>query len=953
MESGATAPVQLPATDVEGIPTLEARETSGMTSKLVLSYVEREGGREAVDAVLRRCGLDGREAEMRDENHWFPHAAKIELFEAARDELDDPLVMRHVGESALDLDVGEGLKAALRALGSPALVYRNVVRANAKFNAVHRMRMLEIEPTRARVRYEDVAGVGFHPLDCQYNVGILACVPELFGQRQARVLHPVCGARGDDACEYEVRWDHHVSGGRLALGAGLAGAGAIGAAALLAPALLPAGVAIAAAAAIGAAWRGITVARHRWDLVQQELLDQTRLGERLASSLQDLTGELRLEELLEKITANAQAAVGGKQFALVVEGPEGELSCRAASDVPPAMLRALERWLGETRQSASDPLVIDDISTVPALEMAARDEALPLGSLCAAPLTYGGRTIGSLVALATSSTAFLPRDVDLLSSYAVQAAVALTNARLFEVQERLAARDPLTGLLNRRELDAALRREIQRNRRSGRGGTIVLFDLDGFKLVNDTRGHTEGDRVLRRVGEAISGCCRASDLAFRVGGDEFALLLPDTPDVDAADGTAQRARAAVAALDGRLGTSFGSAAWPADGEDTDALLTAADRRLYEMKGQRSPAWLLEAGRDGHDGGAHERLAVASRLSAKLAPLRGEEEIATTTVNELDASFGYFLAVIHRVDSDGQLRMVAATGPLIDQMAGKGWVQSVHEGVNGRVARTGLPALVPDTRADPDFLGPQTPDSSLSELAVPIRVGGRTWGVLNLESMEAGAFGRDDVLLADTVAAQVGSALQVGDLLQRLENAFDDTLAVLCDALETKDAYTAEHTREVADMAERIGRRIGMAGDQLRALRFAALLHDIGKIGIRSAILNKPGPLTSAERAEMERHTVIGAKMLERVSYLAPSLPLIRSAHERWDGDGYPDGLAAEQIPLGARVICACDAFHAMVSDRPYRPAMSREDALAELSRCSGAQFDARVVDALVAELGDV
>jgi putative nucleotidyltransferase with HDIG domain len=251
------------------------------------------------------------------------------------------------------------------------------------------------------------------------------------------------------------------------------------------------------------------------------------------------------------------------------------------------------------------------------------------------------------------------------------------------------------------------------------------------------------------------------------------------------------------------------------------------------------------------------------------------------------------------------------------------------------------------------MAPQTPNTSLSELAVPIRAGGHTWGVLNLESREAGAFGAEDVLLADTIAAQVGSALQVSDLLQRLEHDFDDTLAVLSDALESKDAYTAEHTREVADMAERIGRRIGMRGRPLRALRYAALLHDIGKIGIRSEILSKPGPLTDQERAEMERHTVIGAKMLERISYLAPSLPLIRSAHERWDGAGYPDGLAGGQIPLGARVICACDAFHAMVSDRPYRAAMSREDALAELQRCAGAQFDAEVVDALVAELSDV
>src|SRR6266545_2842847 len=151
MESNPTAvrPAPEPTTEGRGtpagvgdIPVLEARETSGMTSKLVLAHAERMGGRGAVEAVLLRCGLESREAELRDENSWFSYENKIRLFEALAEVLDDPHVTRRMGETVLDLSVGEGLRATLRALGTPGLVYRNVVRANARFSAVQGMELL-------------------------------------------------------------------------------------------------------------------------------------------------------------------------------------------------------------------------------------------------------------------------------------------------------------------------------------------------------------------------------------------------------------------------------------------------------------------------------------------------------------------------------------------------------------------------------------------------------------------------------------------------------------------------------------------------------------------------------------------------------------------------------------------------------------------------------------------
>jgi putative nucleotidyltransferase with HDIG domain len=230
------------------------------------------------------------------------------------------------------------------------------------------------------------------------------------------------------------------------------------------------------------------------------------------------------------------------------------------------------------------------------------------------------------------------------------------------------------------------------------------------------------------------------------------------------------------------------------------------------------------------------------------------------------------------------------------------------------------------------------------------VAGEIWGVLNLESLEPGAFGEDDLLLVHTVAAQVGAALHRSRLFAELESTFATTLGVLSDALEAKDSYTAAHADDVADMAVDVARRLGLRNEELQTVRYGALLHDIGKIGVRGEVLNKPGRLTEHEFEEIKQHTVIGAKMLERIPFFAPVQPIVRSAHERWDGNGYPDGLAGEAIPLGARIVCVCDAFHAMTSDRPYGKARSVEEAAAELRRCAGTQFDPRVVDALLETL---
>ena len=175
----------------------------------------------------------------------------------------------------------------------------------------------------------------------------------------------------------------------------------------------------------------------------------------------------------------------------------------------------------------------------------------------------------------------------------------------------------------------------------------------------------------------------------------------------------------------------------------------------------------------------------------------------------------------------------------------------------------------------------------------------------------------------------------------------DAVEALAMALLERDRYTGEHSESVVEMAVAVARSLGLSPAQVEDVRAASLLHDIGKVGIPDAILNKPGPLTDDERTVMAEHPVIGERILRSIGGFLNVAEIVRHEHESWDGSGYPDGLVGDQIPIGSRIILGCDAYHAMTSDRPYRARMSHADAFHELTRCAGKQFDPQVTAALV------
>ena len=404
------------------------------------------------------------------------------------------------------------------------------------------------------------------------------------------------------------------------------------------------------------------------------------------------------------------------------------------------------------------------------------------------------RTIAIGVAIALLLVAFFGAVV-VRYGRRIDAAVAAEVERLAE----MAITDPLTGLRNHRAFHEDVARELQRVGRTGVPLALVLLDLDDLKAVNDTHGHQAGDERLQALADAIRATGRGADLAYRVGGDEFAVILPD------------------------------ARAWGA--------LEFAQR-------------LRDATQAGDHGA--EPFTTTAGISEALA-LRSKDEL----IREADLA----LIGAKRIHQD-----VVIYGP----------------------------DLAPGADGD----------------------------------------AQEDEHHSRTLAS------------------------ALARAVDAKDSYTRSHCQTVSQLCGLIGAELGLDAGRLTRLRLAGLLHDVGKIGVPDAILNKPAKLTDDEYEHMKRHSLLGYDIVQAAD-MELEARWVRHHHERFDGGGYPDGLAGEEIPLESRVILVADAFEAMTSDRPYRLAPGQSFAVRELGRHAGTQFDPTVVEALTrvlaraGEVGDV
>jgi HD-GYP domain-containing protein (c-di-GMP phosphodiesterase class II)/pSer/pThr/pTyr-binding forkhead associated (FHA) protein len=349
----------------------------------------------------------------------------------------------------------------------------------------------------------------------------------------------------------------------------------------------------------------------------------------------------------------------------------------------------------------------------------------------------------------------------------------------------------------------------------------------------------------------------------------------------------------------------------------------------------------------------EQLLALLRAGHHLVHLETEEELLHTILNDavstLDAQRG---AIVLADGPGGPLRLRAlATGH--SQVGSR---TSFSQNLAQRSFTRGESILCCSVEEDPELVGARSiaEGTMASVLCVLLRTPRKRLGVLHLDRGPLQKpFTKDDLHLADALAANVSAGIESASLLRKQRELFFSTITLMAEVIEMRDQYTGGHTQRVTQFALLLAEvlkddaQMQISAEDLRWIQIGTPLHDIGKVGIDDAILRKPGRLTDGEFAEMKTHTTKGAKILEQVPDLAPAIPMVRSHHERWDGGGYPDGLAGEEISKLARIVAVADAFDAMTSDRPYRPGLPAEKAFAEVEKMKGRQFDPRCAAAFL------
>jgi putative nucleotidyltransferase with HDIG domain len=269
---------------------------------------------------------------------------------------------------------------------------------------------------------------------------------------------------------------------------------------------------------------------------------------------------------------------------------------------------------------------------------------------------------------------------------------------------------------------------------------------------------------------------------------------------------------------------------------------------------------------------------------------------------------------------------------------------IGEGIAGKVALEGKPRLLRKGIKEAESKTETVENEVPTAMSVPLNSKDKTIGVLNVKGKTTDEnFNKSDMELLTMLGSLAAIAIENAELHKNLEDLFVNSIRALANAIEARDPYTRGHSERVTEYSVKIAEYFGIGMEEVKKIRYAALLHDIGKINIKEEILNKPGRLTDEEFMIMHNHPTMGAKIMEPVKEFREMLPYLYHHHERYGAGGYPDGVRGEQIPLPARILAVADAFDAMTTDRPYRKALSLEIALGELQKNSGTQFDPKVV----------
>jgi len=348
----------------------------------------------------------------------------------------------------------------------------------------------------------------------------------------------------------------------------------------------------------------------------------------------------------------------------------------------------------------------------------------------------------------------------------------------------------------------------------------------------------------------------------------------------------------------------------------------------------------------------QHLLTLLRTGQHLCRIASLDELLQSVLGDVIAALGAQRGSILLGDADGVLQLRTVLAPGLPASSQQWYSRTLAD----RCFTQGESLLCRDVSAEAALVSARSVmcGSMASLICVLLRSPRTRLGVLQLDRGPLqDPFDQHDFHLADAIAASVAVGIESARLVEEQREQFIQTVTSLARTVEVRDPYTWGHARRVTDYSLLLADALGVTPAERYQIQIGTPLHDIGKIGVSDAVLRKPGKLTADEFEQMKQHTVMGAAILESVAGLAAMIPIVRSHHERWDGKGYPDGLAGEAVVRTARAVAVADAFDAMTSDRPYRPAMPAERAFAEVRDKAGSQFDPACAAAFLAARGRV
>jgi len=655
---------------------------------------------------------------------------------------------------------------------------------------------------------------------------------------------------------------------------------------------------------------------------RQDILHQARLA---------LNGVADPEELLERILVLAHEALGFDRVAILLAS-RGVLvvrKARARDGIEGLSLDPGQGIAGAVFQSGRAERVADvalDPRHIPGGVAGERSEM-------AAPITVGGTAIGVLDAASSDPDAFSEPDLELFTAFAAQIASALRQAdqlRRIQDQARILKLIARTGhaLNTRHDLGECLD-EILRAAQAALGldrVALLLMDPGGADLVVDSAlgyGDVLGTRIT--LGQGVTGRVGltgtpelvkdvASDRDYRpgvVGGrTEMAVPLRVYGEL-----------IGVLDTESRIKDAF-------DADDLELFLAFADQVAVALHNARLIRGLEEA-----NGRMLENVEEMGRLNRELEryaeAIQEANRNLSLQIRQLTTLQEAGRAITSSLDLDRTLAAILEmTAGIVDSSAGAIKLIDAETRELTTRARGGK------------VLDPTAP---FHKLDLPLRIGEKTIGVFELIRHASEEMGEGERKMLETLASQASIAIENARLFEDTQRTYYDTLRTLARVLEARDDYTRGHSERVAELALATAHGLGLPEEDCGVLFNAALLHDIGKIGVRDSVLLSEDPLTLAELEIIRRHPTHSNTILGPLKFLGKVSEFVKYHHEAWDGSGYPQGLKGEAIPYFSRIITVADAYDAMTSTRPYRKAKSHADAMAELEAMAGRQFDPAIV----------